>query len=337
MAFYPCAQSAVPPGYLIEWGWCSATAKAFPPKLVGSNIVDMAISRLHRVALVKDGTVIEWGDNSPGAAFGDVLADPIIKSEPVIIDGQKLSNIVSVATGDLFGMGLKHDGTIVEWGDQAVSGVDKAIAIAATSDFSFALKPDGTIVEWVNDKSLRQYGQIVPVSDTTNVVALSVCEAANGYRNVFLRNDHSVGHWGNETIFKDATPPSDLTSVLAVVAGYGHSLALRGDGTVCGWGFNDVGQATGVPIKSGLNSTAYGNVMLQGVILSNVVAVAANNGYSLALQKNGTIISWGRMINNLYPAYVPSGLSNVVAIAAADDVCLAITTNKAVCDRVIKP
>ena len=77
--------------------------------------------------------------------------------------------------------------------------------------------------------------------------------------------------------------------------------------------------------------------MLQGVILSNVVAVAANNGYSLALQKNGTIISWGRMINNLYPAYVPSGLSNVVAIAAADDVCLAITTNKAVCDRVIKP
>ncbi len=73
--------------------------------------------------------------------------------------------------------------------------------------------------------------------------------------------------------------------------------------------------------------------MIDGQVLSNVTSIAAGHGYSMALKRDGTIVTWGRMVNGLYPATVPVGLSNVVAIAAGDNFCLAITTNSAVAER----
>jgi hypothetical protein len=44
--------------------------------------------------------------------------------------------------------------------------------------------------------------------------------------------------------------PPGLSGVTAIAAGYVHSLALKSDGTVIGWGRNDSGQIT---IPAGLN------------------------------------------------------------------------------------
>jgi hypothetical protein len=60
---------------------------------------------------------------------------------------------------------------------------------------------------------------------------------------------------------------------------------------IVAWGDNSYGQ-TNVPVGA-----------------TNVQAIAAGYGFSLALKTNGTVIEWGGMA-------VPSGLSNVVAIAA---------------------
>jgi alpha-tubulin suppressor-like RCC1 family protein len=83
-----------------------------------------------------------------------------------------------------------------------------------------------------------------------------------------------------------------LTDVVAVSAGMSHSLALRKDGSVVGWGGNRYGAST---VPAGL---------------SNVVAVSAI-GYSMALKNDGAVVSWGA--ND--PTILPTGLSNVVAIA----------------------
>jgi alpha-tubulin suppressor-like RCC1 family protein len=131
-------------------------------------------------------------------------------------------------------------------------------------------------------------------------------------------------------------PPEGLSNVVALAAGAAHSLALRRDGTVVGWGWNKVGEATGTPTTNspnGLDFISAGHVHLGGQVLSNVVSIAAGTGYSLALKNDGTVVAWGRMVNDLYPATVPAGLSNVVAIAAGENFCLAITTNRAVADR----
>jgi alpha-tubulin suppressor-like RCC1 family protein len=64
---------------------------------------------------------------------------------------------------------------------------------------------------------------------------------------------------------------------------------------VVGWGFDNYGQAT-IPAE-----------------LSNVVAIAAGYGHSLALTDEGRVVGWGW--NAYGQTTIPSGLSNVVAIA----------------------
>jgi hypothetical protein len=84
--------------------------------------------------------------------------------------------------------------------------------------------------------------------------------------------------------------------VVAIAAGELHSLALKSDGTVVGWGWNDDGQAT--PPAG----------------LTGVVAIAAGGRHGLALKSDGTVGGWGW--NAFGQATPPAGLSGVVAIAA---------------------
>lgn len=69
-------------------------------------------------------------------------------------------------------------------------------------------------------------------------------------------------------------PPAGLSEIVGIAAGGAHSLALKKDGTVFGWGFDMYGQATGVP-REGTNVVASGLVKIEGRILRDVVAIKA--------------------------------------------------------------
>lgn len=101
--------------------------------------------------------------------------------------------------------------------------------------------------------------------------------------------------------------PLDLSNAVAVAAGAYHSLALKPDGTVEAWGFDQDGE-TNVPPG-----------------LSNVVSIAAGFGHSLALRRDGTVAAWGRGSEG--QTTVPAGLSNVIAIAAGTYSSLALTAD----------
>lgn len=140
-------------------------------------------------------------------------------------------------------------------------------------------------------------------------------------QNLALRRDGTVLAWGNES--EAGKLPPGLTNIVAIAAGYNHFLALKADGTVLGWGYNRSGEATGVPtLKEPHISTSL--VAVNGHTLSNVVAIAAGQNYSLAVKSDGSIGAWGEP-----RAYspVPFGLSGVTRVAAGRGFCLAITTN----------
>jgi alpha-tubulin suppressor-like RCC1 family protein len=343
---------AAPAGYVIEWGWNTATGIAAPPKQVLSNAVAITAGRYHRLALRADGTVVQWCVNSRGEPeFGNMVltggeawngntrlasTTKIVTNGVVEINGVVLGDVISIAAGDGFGLALKNDGTVVTWGENYVpKGLSNVVAIAADYAHSWALKRDGTVVGWYREMS-RSYGLLTP-DNLSNVAAIAVGPAPHGgTHGLALQRDGTVRHWGYGAEHKEATPPAGLSNVVAVAAGALHFLALRRDGTVVGWGWNKVGQATGTPTTNspnGLNFFSSGVVGIRGQVLSNVVSIAAGRGYSLALKNDGTVVAWGRMVNDLYPVTVPEGLSNVVAIAAGEDFCLAITTNSVVAGR----
>jgi alpha-tubulin suppressor-like RCC1 family protein len=298
-----------------------------------NNATAISAGTFHSLALRVDGTVAGWGDNYLGEALGDKTPDPATTNGVVKINGQILSNVVSVAAGRTFSLALKKDGNIVTWGQNYVpAGLSNIVAIATEWGCSWALKRNGTVVGWANQPSNHDYGQLTTVENLSNVIAITVGPGGDSTRGVALRGDGTVVNWGGETIYKDATPPKGLSNVVAIATGYNHSLALTRDGIVTGWGFNNVGQATGTPSTNSPSISA-GQVIIAGRVLSNVVSIAAGRGYSLALKGDGTVIAWGRMVDDLYPATVPAGLSKVVAIAAGENFCLAITTNSAVADK----
>jgi Regulator of chromosome condensation (RCC1) repeat len=138
--------------------------------------------------------------------------------------------------------------------------------------------------------------------------------------------------------------PTGLSGVTAVAAGFGQSLALKGDGTVVAWGcgFGNYGQCsvplglTGVTsigaaqyhslaLKSdgtvvvwgcGPGSLAFGQCSVPAG-LSGVIAIAAGQAHNLALKADGTVVAWGCGIANFDQCSVPTAVCHATAIAAA--------------------
>jgi hypothetical protein len=130
--------------------------------------------------------------------------------------------------------------------------------------------------------------------------------AAGHYHSLALKSDGTVVGWGADWNGQ-TTIPAGLSGVTAIAAGGHHSLALKSDGTVVGWGYNAQGQTT---IPAGL---------------SGVTAIAAGAFHSLALKSDGTVVGWG--YNDNGQTTVPAGLSGVTAIAAGMSHSLALKSD----------
>ncbi len=128
--------------------------------------------------------------------------------------------------------------------------------------------------------------------------------AAGGGHSLVLKTNGVVLGWGDNS-FGQATPPAGLNQVVAIAAGHNHSLALRTDGSVVAWGDNSLEQ-TNVPPEA-----------------TNVIKIAAGAAHNLALRGDGTVAAWGADSDG--QTDVPVTLSNVVLIAAGNHHSLAWT------------
>ena len=117
-----------------------------------------------------------------------------------------------------------------------------------------------------------------------------------------------------------------------------HTLFIKSDGTVLAWGLNDKGQLGNNTTSLTPNPTA---VQVQGEggvgILSGITAVAAGNGFSVALKSDGTIWAWGdntygqlgdgTTTARLTPVQVTGLTGTFVAISAGGSHALAVKSD----------
>ena len=159
-----------------------------------SNVVALAALGYTPLVLKNDGTVFDLGYQTPSKppvqpsyeVHSNVLYEYLgaesaqlpyqyTSAEPVIIDGQALSNVVSLASGGGHALALKKDGAVVAWGNNSYdaatvpAGISNVITIAATENESLALKRDGTVVAWGNNHD----GQTSVPDGLSNVVAIA--------------------------------------------------------------------------------------------------------------------------------------------------------------------
>ena len=117
---------------------------------------------------------------------------------------------------------------------------------------------------------------------------------------------------------------------LKIATGGYHTLALKSDGTVWTWGYNNYGQL-------GNGTTTSSNIPIQVSGLSNITDIGAGLSFSLAVGSNGTIYTWGRNnfgqlgngnYNNSSTPVQVTGLSGTVsAIGGGQGHCLALMSN----------
>ncbi|MEO8367842.1 MAG: BACON domain-containing carbohydrate-binding protein [Candidatus Solibacter sp.] len=263
------------------------------------------------LALKSDGTVWAWGTDAEGQLGDGTTATQRVT--PVAVSG--LSGVVAIAACHENSLALKSDGTVSAWGypivgdgttlqrltPVAVSGLTGVMAVACGWEESLALKSDGTVWGW----GFNSQGQLgdgttafrmtpIAVIGFTGMVAMGGGEGDS----LALKSDGTVWGLGRDDwsqlgdgvtvgggLVTRLAPvqATGLTGVLAISAGYIHTLALKSDGTVWKWGSDSFGS------NVAQNPTA---VQVNG--LAGMVAISGGQNHSLALKSDGTVWAWGR-------------------------------------------
>ena len=237
------------------------------PVQVGTdrNWVMVAAGGNHSLALKADGTVWAWGSNRAGQ-LGNAINNNT--DSGILLPTQVGPDLYTkVSAGYSHSLGLRADGTLSAWGYNQYGqlgttasasanptptrvGTDLYTQVAAGHAYNLGLRPNGTLWAWgQNDTS--QLGS--PLNYDRNPTPAQV--GTDLYKQVSAGYSHSLGlradgtlwawgyNYGNQlgtgTRTADPIPtPTQVGTALykQVVACHSHSLGLRADGTIWGWG-----------------------------------------------------------------------------------------------------
>jgi alpha-tubulin suppressor-like RCC1 family protein len=120
-----------------------------------------------------------------------------------------------------------------------------------------------------------------------------------------------------------------------IAVGPAGSFLVRSDGSLWVWGDYNGGQNAGTPAAEKENTHTAPAAM---VGLSDVVAISAGSGHSVALKRDGTVWTWGyngegqlgtrEAADSRFPTPEQvSGLSSITAVVAGDRYCMALKSD----------
>lgn len=196
---------------------------------------------------------------------------------------------------------LGNQNTTNQSSPNQVGSLTNWLVLTGGYNSSFALKTDGTMWAWGNNAA-GQLGQ----GNTTNrsspvqIGALTIwASIGSAFRTNFgVTTSGALWVWGsgaqgrtglgNTTYYSSPKQVGSLTNWLRISSGsYGHVLAVKTDGTLWAWGYNNNGQL-------GLGDTVNRSSPVQVGALSNWANVSAGqNDWSIAVKTDGTLWTWG--------------------------------------------
>ncbi len=190
-----------------------------------------------------------------------------------------------------------------------VNVLNRVTKISAGRDFGLALRSDGIVFAWGGDR----FGQLgngatsySPVSVPVKIAGLSqvtgisagwdsaLATEASGISvvtSVWAWGNNDEGQLGDGTVTGHSTPERVTglpVSIAGISAGGQFAEVLGTDGSVWGWGTNDLGQLNIAPPSAAVTRPV--SVIAAG---SRITQISAGAGHMLALRSDGTVLAWG--------------------------------------------
>ncbi|MDD2710647.1 MAG: chitobiase/beta-hexosaminidase C-terminal domain-containing protein [Verrucomicrobiae bacterium] len=299
------------------WAWGSgaygqigdgAFAERWTPVQVSglTDVVAIAAGQYHSMAVKRDGTVWMWGNNDQGQ-----LGDGTTTRRNTPTQVSSLSGVVSLAGGTQ-SLVLKSDGSFLAWGSNdsgqlGVGDIASRNAPTALACLTFAEQVACPVFSVEEGSYLT--AQTVTISCATPEARIyyTLDGREPTESDVLVNNGGTVvindgARMLRAKAFKNGILPSMARSATyrigpQVVAGCNHSFALKADGMLFAWGYNEYGE-----LGNGLEG------------MSGVAGVDGGDSHSVAVKGDGTAWTWG------YNVYGQLGLGDAVRRSAPEQV-----------------
>lgn len=300
------------------------TSQSLAPIQIGTsnNWISVETGDDHVMALQNNGKLFAWGFNQSGQ-LGN--GNTINQSSPVQIgssifwvgmaSGQTGTNNVTQT------LGVAADGKVYSWGNNVygqlgntgsndsnphpvptqISTLTNIVNVECGYGSSYALGANGVLYSWgYNNKGQLGDGtnndiyfpvtvSVVPVgwSRVAGGELFSMALKSNG--TLWSWGDNSFGQLGTGSSSSSLTPVQVLgTDFTKFACGQSHSLAIKADGSLWAWGKNTNGQ-----LGIGNTDNLIHSTPAQIGLGAKWVSVSCGDGYSMAIQANGTLWAWG--------------------------------------------
>jgi alpha-tubulin suppressor-like RCC1 family protein len=318
------------------WGWGnnlggvigdnSQLCRCTPVSVVGAvkTFCKIVAGNSHSLGIDKNGRVWGWGQNGNGQ-LGDNTNT--IRFTPVSVAGA-IKTFCEISAGNAFSIGIDKNGRLWGWGSNNVGqlgdnsttqritptsilgAVKTFCKISTGSSFTLAIDKNGRAWGW----GTNQTGGLGDNSTISKLTPVSIggqvktfCKISGGdFFSLAIDKNGKVWGWGssNNCQLADGTTLSEHSPIVIggalktfchISAGASFSLAINKDGRAWAWGYNGVGNL-------GDNSTInrFTPVSVAGAVKTfcKITAGAATgSSFSLAIDKNGRLWSWGNGFN----------------------------------------
>lgn len=335
-------------GTLWSWGYNrygsigdGSTVNRLEPVQVGGGTSDWAAigtGWYHAFGIKTDGTLWGWGMNSSGQV-GD--STKTARTTPVQIGTDTWKQVDG---GNYYTHGIKTDGTLWAWGYGrygigAGYGVNSTVpiqigsatwkSVSVSSETSLGIQNDGSLWSWGHNN----YGQIGDNSWYNRYSPVRVGTAtwkqvaSSSYASSGISPDGALWGWGSGGLTGDGTQQKQLAPVMSpvsipplkpgeypgeLVAGGYHTMVIKRDGALWGFGYNSYGQL-------GINSSYY-RTANPTKLWYKWSKVSPGYFHTLAIQDNGTLWAWGSASYGKLGNYRTSGkYKSPVKISSATD------------------
>jgi len=222
-------------------------------------------------AALPAGKIVWWGDGDSLQVCRPKPTNGVIER-----DNEMVGDVIAIAARRGNGLAVRQDGTVFTFGANWLGakdvpvGLSNVVSVAAENDNSFwAIKRDGSVAVW--GFHLVSTNQVAGLSNVMSVAF------AGGGGYLAIKNDGTVlglRFNGSQVVIQPVKVAGQtLSNVVAAAAMGNNPMVVKKDGSV--WSLGNAGPF--VPYASA------NPIRVDGVVLSNVVAMASGWQFGLAL------------------------------------------------------